>query len=278
MVNIAVLGPVSVTVVGVPARLGGRRPRAILVRLLLAEGRSVDDDQIIEDVWNGRPPRSARQALHTYVRHLRRAIEPGRAPREPATVLRRNGGGYCLVIEPGAVDAEHFTALAAAGATALAAGDAPLAIRRLDSALALWRGAPFADLGPVTFGDSAARHLETVRAAAREDRIAAGLALGEHRHLLNQTRTLTDDYPLHENAWGLRALTLYRSGRRAEALQALRSIRARLGEELGVPPGPRLRALYDAVVSQDSTLDWRPAASGWPIPSAWPGYPQAGAG
>lgn len=272
MVDIAVLGPVSATVAGVPVRLGGRHPRAILVRLLLAEGRAVSEDQIIEDVWNGRPPRSARQALHTYVRHLRRAIEPDRAPRAPATVLRRHGDGYCLAVEPGAVDAEHFAALAAAGATALAGGDAALAVRRLDDALALWRGTPFADLGPVTFTDSTTRHLETVRAVAREDRIAAGLALGEHRHLLNQTRSLTDDYPLHENAWGLRALTLYRSGRRTEALQALRSIRARLGRELGVPPGPRLRALYEAVVAQDSTLDWRPAAPDWS------GYPRAGAG
>lgn len=258
MVDIAVLGPVSATVKGAPARLGGRRPRAILVRLLLAEGMVVDEDQIIEDVWSGRPPRSARQALHTYVRHLRRAIEPDRAPREPATVLRRYGSGYRLVLPPGGVDAERFNALAVAGAAALAGGDAGRAAHQLDDALALWRGAPFANLGAVTFVDSAARHLETLHAAVREDRIAAGLALGEHRRLLNQTRALTDDYPLHENAWGLRALVLYRSGRRTEALQVLRSIRARLRKELDVPPGPRLRALYAAVAAQDSALDWQP--------------------
>jgi len=179
-------------------------------------------------------------------------------------VLRREDGGYRLVVEPHAVDAERFTELAEAGATALAEGDARLAVQRLDAALALWRGTPFADLGPVTFADSTARYLETVRAAAREDRIAAGLALGGHRRLLNQTVSLTDDYPLRENAWGLRALTLYRSGQRAEALQVLQAIRARLRKELGVPPGPRLSALYKALVTQDSTLDRRPEASRWP--------------
>ncbi|MFY1632801.1 AfsR/SARP family transcriptional regulator [Solwaraspora sp. WMMB335] len=259
--RIGVLGPIAVTVTGVSARLGGLRPKAILATLLLADGMVVGQDRIIENAWNGQPPRSARQALHTYVSHLRRAIEPDRAPRERATVLRRHTDGYSLIVEPDKVDAKQFTALAASGAAALAEGEAELASRQLDDALALWRGAPYADLGSTTFVDSTVRHLEALHAAAREDRISAGLALGEHRRLLGQTRSLTDDYPLHENAWELRALALYRSGRRIEALEALRSIQTGLQEELGIPPSPRLRALHDAVVAQDATLDWYPTSS-----------------
>ncbi|WP_254910000.1 AfsR/SARP family transcriptional regulator [Micromonospora sp. NBS 11-29] len=258
---IDVLGPISARVAGDPVRLGGPRPKAILVRLLLAEGMVITEDQIIEDVWDGRPPRSARQALHTYVRHLRRAIEPDRAPRQPAVVLRRHANGYSLALAPGQVDAERFSSLASAGAAALAEGEAELAVRQLDEALALWRGAPYADLCTTTFVDSAVRHLETLWAVAREDRVAAGLALGQHRGLLNQTRTLIDDFPLDEHAWELRALALYRAGRHAEALDALRAIRTGLREELGVSPGPRLRALHQLMVARDATLEWRPCGA-----------------
>ncbi len=241
-----------------PVNVGGRQPKAILASLLLARGMVVSEDRIIEAVWNGRPPPSARQALHTYIRHLRRALEPDRAPRAHATVLLRHASGYSLALDAESIDAERFTALALAGAAALAAGQAEFAARQLDSALRLWRGAAYADLSSAALVHSAIQHLEGLRAVARENRIAAGLMLGEHHRLLAETRSLVDDYPLHEHAWELWALTLHRCGRRTEALEALRTIRIGLREELGVEPGPNLRALHAAMVAQDPALDWSP--------------------
>jgi pimeloyl-ACP methyl ester carboxylesterase len=70
-------------------------------------------------------------------------------------------------------------------------------------------------------------------------------------------------------------LALYRGGRQADALRAYRDLRAILGEELGIEPGPALRDLHTSILRQDPALD-RPAdrssrASG----SA--GHPPAGA-
>ena len=55
-------------------------------------------------------------------------------------------------------------------------------------------------------------------------------------------------------------LALYRSGRQAEALDAYRSARATLVDQLGIEPGPALRTLERAILDQDPALDVTPDA------------------
>ena len=63
----------------------------------------------------------------------------------------------------------------------------------------------------------------------------------------------------------LRALALTRSGRQADALDALRHVRDVLDAELGLEPGAELRELQTAVLRQDPALAWVPP-SGGPAP------------
>ena len=55
---------------------------------------------------------------------------------------------------------------------------------------------------------------------------------------------------LRERLWRLLVLALYRCGRQADALAAYRRARAVLAGELGIEPGPELRALERAVLRQ----------------------------
>lgn len=53
-------------------------------------------DRLIEDLWQGEAPPRATASLQVYVSNLRRALEPGRAPRSPAQLLVSAPPGYAV--------------------------------------------------------------------------------------------------------------------------------------------------------------------------------------
>ncbi|MEV4114124.1 BTAD domain-containing putative transcriptional regulator [Nonomuraea sp. NPDC049695] len=230
---------------------GTRKQRAVLARLALEPGRVVPLDLLIEELWAGEAPAKATATLQAYVSHLRRVLEPDRRPRTPPQVLLTREPGYLLNITPGQTDVGRFAAWAADGARLVRQGRHAEAGRTLDRALALWRGQPlaeFPDLAP-----AAAARLGELRLAAEEDRLEARLSLGEAS--VADLEALTEAHPYRERAWGLLVLGLYRAGRQADALAALRRVRALLADELGIEPGPELRRLEQAVFEQAPELD-----------------------
>ncbi|MFE1285800.1 BTAD domain-containing putative transcriptional regulator [Streptomyces sp. NPDC058751] len=253
-VRFGVLGALRAEADGREIALGGPRQRSVLATLLIARGAVVSAERIVSQVWEGaRTPSPT--TLHAYVSELRRALEPRRAARTPAGLLVREGPGYALRIDPAAVDSERFADLAARGRLALDAGEPGTAQELLGRALALWRGPAYADLAAAGFAAPEAARLEELRAAAREDRLAAAVGSGQHRAAVADLETLVTDEPLRERGWELLVLALYRSGRQADALASLRAVRARLADELGIDPGPALRDLESAVLAQDPRLE-----------------------
>ncbi|KAB2584995.1 hypothetical protein BS297_12665, partial [Rhodococcus erythropolis] len=84
--------------------LKGPRHRAVLARLIIARGRVVPVDVIVDDFWVD-PPAGATSAIRTFVSALRRALEPDRAPRTKPKVIVTEGPGYAFRAAPDAVDA-----------------------------------------------------------------------------------------------------------------------------------------------------------------------------
>ncbi|MET9242375.1 BTAD domain-containing putative transcriptional regulator [Nonomuraea sp. NPDC003709] len=231
--------------------LGTRKQRAVLARLALEPGRVVPLDRLIEELWAGEAPAKATATLQAYVSHLRRVLEPDRKPRTPPRVLLTREPGYVLDVTPGQTDVGRFAAWAVDGARLVRQGRHAEGARTLDRALALWRGEPlaeFPDLAP-----AASARLDELRLVAEEDRLEARLALGEAS--VPDLEALTEAHPYRERAWGLLVLGLYRAGRQADALAALRKVRALLADELGIEPGPELRRLEQAVFEQAPELD-----------------------
>src|SRR3954452_11999327 len=72
---------------GLAVEIGGPRQRSVLAVLVLARGRVVSLDRLIDAVYDGDPPPSAVGSMQAYVSGLRRALEPGRPPRAPARIL-----------------------------------------------------------------------------------------------------------------------------------------------------------------------------------------------
>ncbi|GIH66226.1 BTAD domain-containing putative transcriptional regulator [Microbispora siamensis] len=224
---------------GAPVAVAGARVRALLAVLALQPGRLVPADRLVDALWEDGPPANAANALQTLVKRLRAAL--GRS----GAVLWRDGG-YVLGVEPAQVDAHVFTALTLPYATGKApdaeAPDADLdeACAVLDEALALWRGPALADLRAVPYLAAAATRLEERRLAVVEARAAAYLALGREVDLSAEVAA----HPLRERLSALAMRALARSGRQAAALALYERVRRALADELGVDPGPELRAAH----------------------------------
>lgn len=267
--EVAVLGPVEVSADGIRLDLGTPKQRALVAGLALARGRAVSVDGIVDLLWGDDPPPGSVATLQGYVSALRRVLEPGRARRAPATVLVTEAPGYALRVADDAVDAVRFErevaaehhrlqALGGLGPSALGTEALTDAVARIDAGLARWRGTPYGELGDAAGVDAERHRLDELRLVALEDRAVAGLALGHHRTVSAELEALTDAHPLRERLWWLRALALTRSGRQADALEALRRVREVLDEELGLEPSAELRELQTAVLRQDPALEWVP--------------------
>jgi DNA-binding SARP family transcriptional activator len=107
-VQFNILGPVEVRRDDEPLDLGGPKQRAVLAVLVLSAGRVVSVDRIVDELWGDEPPARALGTLQAYVFNLRRVLEPGRAPRTPASVLASRTPGYVPTV---AITADGATTL-----------------------------------------------------------------------------------------------------------------------------------------------------------------------
>ena len=266
--------------------LPARKPRSILAALALTPGSTTSADRLVDLVWGDDPPAGAHGTLHAYISGLRRVLEPDLAPRARPTVLVTTDDGYRLDLDPAAVDAVAFAREVRARHRALAPlwsqlstgpdatwpsrDDVAAHVEALEESLRAWAGTAYADLGdhPDVLADRAA--LDELRATAEEDTALALLALGEHAAVLAATEQAAGRNPLRERTRSLQALALVRTGRQVEALEVLRGYGRLLSDELGLDPGPEVRALEEAVLRQS------PALAAWLRPQP-PTVPAVGA-
>ncbi|WP_446686793.1 AfsR/SARP family transcriptional regulator [Plantactinospora siamensis] len=266
-----------------PVELRGPRHRAVLARLIVARGRVVPVDRLVEDLWTDPPP-GAVSAVRTFVAALRRAVEPGRAPRQPARLLVTEGPGYALRAAPDTVDAWRFSdavAAASAASTAAAAsaasavsidsavsigppasasgltapeGSPAALLAGLDRALGWWRGPAYAGLDEAPWALAERSRLDELRLRAVELRAEALLALGRPAEVVPELDAQVADRPWREESWRLLALALYRADRQGDALAVLRRAGDLLRDQLGIDPGPRLRRLETDILRQSAAL------------------------
>jgi DNA-binding SARP family transcriptional activator len=245
-VEFRVLGPVEVVEGGRPFQLGSRKQRALLAVLLLHAGEVVPRDRLIEELWHGKPPPAAEATLRAYLSRLRSVLGAGR--------VQTRSPGHVVVIGPEELDAKMFERLLAVGRVALAEERAAEAAKLCAEALALWRGDPFADFLYEPFAQNEISRLSELRLEALEERIEAELMLGRDEVLVAELSELVSEHPLRERLCSELMLALYRCGRQAEALGVYASARRMLIDELGLEPGPELRALERAILRQDESL------------------------
>jgi len=218
--------------------------RVVLALLAIEAGQVVATDRLIDEIWGDRPPRAAASVVRGYVMRLRRQLGGGRdGPLVTAA------SGYQLTIDTDEIDVCVFDGLVAEGRRALSGGEHETALEHLAQALALWQGPPLADVPAAPSVAAQARRWEEDRLAALEDWLGAHLELGRHQDVLSDLHRLVDEHPLRERCWAYLMQALYRSGRRADALECFQRARRVLIAELGLEPGAQLRSLQRAILS-----------------------------
>src|SRR5689334_13419016 len=242
-----ILGPLEVRTEHGVVPLGGRKPRAVLAVLLLHANEPVSADRLATALWGEQASAGAIKAVQVNVSRLRKALSDGE-------IVTTSDAGYSVRVAPGELDAERFERLVQDGRRTLAAGRPEQAAAVLREAAALWRGPPLADLAFEPFAPTEIARLEEEQLAALETRVEADAAAGRHAELVPELRRLVAEHPTRERLAAALMLALYRCGRQAEALDAYRNARRTLAEEVGIEPGPELRALQDAILHQDPAL------------------------
>ena len=268
------LGPVEATTGdGAPVGLGRRQERCLLGLLLLEPNRVVPVDRLLDLLWDGAAPPTARRTIHTYVARLRALLKC-----HDVKVLT-HGDGYLIEVAEELVDAHRFTAAVAQ------AQQLPQPAQRateLERALAMWRGPLLADVADDRQRDRIGAALAEQRLGAIERHAEARLDCGQPDRVVADLVGPLRDNPAREHLTYLLMLALYRCDRQVEALARYRETRQALSDGYGVDPSATLRDLHDRVLRRDPTLatgsPWLSSSAGssathhdeWPAPRMLP--------
>ncbi|MGW0927908.1 BTAD domain-containing putative transcriptional regulator [Streptomyces sp. NPDC002644] len=253
--DFGLLGPLTVRRAGTDLDPGRRRQRLLLVRLLLADGRAVAPQTLCEELWPqqpGRTPGGAVASLHAHVSKVRAILEPRHLRRKGiCEVLVTEPLGYALRVPPESRDTVRFERALARARRFMDQGRPEHVVEETRTALEMWRGAPFADAAHHLFVVNEAARLEELRQTTREIRTTALLLRGRIGEALDSAQEMTAEHPLRETGWALLLRALYLAGRHPEALQRYADLRRHLADELGLEPGPSLRALHHGILHHD---------------------------
>ncbi len=252
MIRYAILGQIAVSDGERTLPVGGPRIVALLGFLIVHANQAVSTDELLDALWHGERTRSSMNRLRVAISRLRKVLEVADQPGKPA--LSTVAGGYQLDIRSGELDADLFESRLEEGRRALDNGDPLGAASVLRDALASWRGPALAEVRFEDWAQPEIRRLEELRLVALENRVEADLANGRHGDLTGELQALVARHPERERLAAQLMLALYRCDRQTDALEVYQRVRHHLSDDLGLEPGPALRALQRAVLDQSPSL------------------------
>ncbi|MFJ3668900.1 tetratricopeptide repeat protein [Streptomyces sp. NPDC090106] len=252
-VELLALGPLELWNGPQQYELGSLKERCVLAALVHARGEPVSVDTLMDRVWNGEPPPTAQDTLHSYLSRLRGRLRRA-VGEESVRVERPSPRQYQLRADPEDIDLLRFQRLRADAVAARERGERELAIGLLRTAEALWRGEPLSEFTDNDWALSARSRLIEDHRRVREERIGWEMELGRHADLIGELQELASQNPFAQRVIGCLMLALYRTGRHDEALALYRETYVRLQESQGIEPGAELQDLHLRMIEQDGAL------------------------
>ncbi|MFI5698196.1 BTAD domain-containing putative transcriptional regulator [Kribbella sp. NPDC051586] len=226
--------------------LGPIRQQSLLAVLAMRSNQVISADELVELVWSDAPPSTGAKIVPPYIYRLRKLLPEG--------VLVHTRDGYSLRLARDALDLDRFETFVSA---AHRCRDKDDAAAKLSEALELFTGEPLSGLAGHYL--SVQRHrLTERRLKVLAERIELDLQRGRYGDLVPELVALVEEDRLREQFAGQLMLAYWRSGRISAALETYTRTRHELIEQLGVEPGPELRAIHDRILQNDEPMS-RPA-------------------
>jgi hypothetical protein len=209
------------TLVEVDGKEAGLTPiaKAVLIRLVFAQGSAVFVNEIFHDVWAIAGPvhREDRVSVQKRILELRRTLDP-QYPGEYSRVLRTERGrasAYRLVLRRDQVDFFQFEDLVGQARRATPT----IAVELLTQALELWRDRPLPDVADRPFAARTIQRLNGLYHIARRELMHAYAEVGLLDKALQLGEALSADLPDDKE--------------HASSVEALRArLRARIGNQV----------------------------------------------
>jgi DNA-binding SARP family transcriptional activator/tetratricopeptide (TPR) repeat protein len=223
----------------------------VLASLLMAEGKPVPVDSLVDHLWGWDPPPMANATVRTYVSRINTLLE------QQGIRIGHQARGYLLPVDPQLVDLHRFRSLRRQGESVAESGDLGHASSLLRQADELWRG-------PLLMGLSGEwvlarrKALDDERHETVKLRIGLELDLGRQASLLGELQELSERHLFDEEVARDLMISFYRLGRQKDAIQVGREISERFAE-VGMEPGPQLRDVHTRILCGDPRLGVTPA-------------------
>jgi DNA-binding SARP family transcriptional activator len=247
-VEIRMLGPIEFWASQKRQDLGSAKERLLLAILLLAEGRPVPIETLIDRIWGENPPAEARHNLHTDIYRLRRCFRRCKVADE--VWIAGTHGAYTLELDPENVDLFRSRGLRERAARSRRNGDLREAAKLLREAVRLWRAEPLTGISS-DWVDRARAGLDSEFRAMALELVEIELATGNHAEIIGFLVELKSRYPLDESFIKQLMIAYYGCGRHADAIAEYDTIAYQLREDLATAPTPELQGLYRKIRRHD---------------------------
>src|SRR3954447_24224499 len=191
VLSVAILGSVEVRRDAERVAVPAGKTTELLVRLAVVAGTPVRTERLLEDLWADDAVATGKNTLQSKVSQLRRALG------DPQLVVG-SADGYCLAIEPSAIDALEVVRLADEVTAFRMAADPANTSRSCAEALALFRGEGLYEASDAEWLAPHRAQFEGLRLRLVEQRLGALIDLGATHEVIGDLEELVGAYPLRE--------------------------------------------------------------------------------
>jgi DNA-binding SARP family transcriptional activator len=253
-VEVRLIGPVRVLVDGAGVDLGSPQQKLLIALLAESPGRPLPTERVVELLWDGTPPNSARQLLHGMMSDLRKRVGAELLPDGRRV-------GYSLTVTDSQVDLLSLRAAVRQSRGFVETGDDRTAHALLSEHLT-----PVIRDGVTVKPELLAGLYGNWASAFRqrwEDEIYDAVLLlcdvevrlGRHEAAFPRLQRLVAARPTHSSAVGLLMLALYRAGREVDAGAVYSNHFSTFKKTVGVEPRRDVQDLHLKILNRDPALD-----------------------